>query len=142
MVSGCRGAWPARAGNVSRCREHRRVRSSRKHSRGALPRDIHVALPSTGPLAGFSGLQPAQPLADRVVTAGVCPNRHQVEQVADHRVGAVEVDPTPRRRDADHDVVAGAVPAHSEAVVYEWVQSADSPEFKPILQLVKELSLG
>lgn len=33
---------------------------------------------------------------------------------------------------------AGAVMSHSESIVYEWLESADSPHFRAILPLVKE----
>lgn len=35
---------------------------------------------------------------------------------------------------------AGAVVAHSEAVVYEWMRSAEHPQFRDILQLVKRFA--
>lgn len=33
---------------------------------------------------------------------------------------------------------AGAIITHSESIVYEWMQSADNPQFREILKLVKE----
>ncbi len=72
----------------------------------------------------------ANDLLDRDFEVVVCPDAVSSRTMERHKLGMERI------RDA------GAVPAHSEAVVYEWVQSADSPEFKPILQLVKELSLG
>ena len=72
----------------------------------------------------------ASDLLDRDYEVVVCPDAVSSRTMERHKLGMERI------RDA------GAVPAHSEAVVYEWVESADAPSFKPILQLVKELSLG
>jgi nicotinamidase-related amidase len=33
---------------------------------------------------------------------------------------------------------AGAVAAHTEAIAYEWLQTADDPQFREALELIKE----
>jgi nicotinamidase-related amidase len=72
----------------------------------------------------------ASDLLDRGFEVVVCPDAVSARTVERHKLGMERI------RDA------GGVPAHSESVVYEWVGSAESPNFKPILQLVKELPPG
>jgi nicotinamidase-related amidase len=71
--------------------------------------------------------------ADDLLEAGyqvvVCPDAVSSRTLERHKLGMERI------RDA------GAVPAHSESVVYEWIGSAASPTFKPILQIVKEAPL-
>ena len=72
----------------------------------------------------------ANDLLDRGFEVVVCPDAVSSRTMERHKLGMERI------RDA------GAVPAHSESVVYEWVGSAASPDFKPVLQIVKELSAG
>lgn len=58
----------------------------------------------------------------------VCPDAVSSRSQERHKLGMERI------RDA------GAVPAHSEAVVYELLGTAESSAFKPILQLVKNLA--
>ena len=56
----------------------------------------------------------------------VCPDGVGARTLDRHKLGMERI------RDA------GAVPAHTEAVAYEWMGSADHPRFRAILALVKE----
>lgn len=57
--------------------------------------------------------------------AMVCPDAVSSSSLNRHKLGME------RLRDA------GVVPAHSEAVAYEWMHSADATNFKAMLQIVK-----
>jgi nicotinamidase-related amidase len=54
-----------------------------------------------------------------------CPDAVSSSSVDRHKLGME------RLRDS------GAMPAHSEAVAYEWAHTAESPQFKEMLQIVK-----
>lgn len=56
----------------------------------------------------------------------VCPDAVSARTIEMHKLGME------RLRDC------GALPMHSEAVVYEWMQTADHPSFREVLKLVKE----
>ncbi len=56
----------------------------------------------------------------------VCPDAVSARSLDRHKLGME------RLRDA------GAVPAHTESVAYEWVKSADNPRFREALRIVKE----
>jgi len=57
----------------------------------------------------------------------VCPDAVSARTVDRHKLGMERI------RDA------GAVPAHTEAVAYEWLGTADHPRFRDVLGLVKAL---
>jgi nicotinamidase-related amidase len=56
----------------------------------------------------------------------VCPDAVSASNVERHKLGMERI------RDA------GAAPVHSEAVAYEWMQTAAAPPFKEMLGLVKQ----
>jgi len=58
----------------------------------------------------------------------VCPDAVSSRSVERHKLGME------RLRDS------GALPLHSESVVYEWLETAENPAFRDVLRLVKELS--
>ncbi len=58
----------------------------------------------------------------------VCPDALSSRSVEQHKLGME------RMRDA------GVVQAHTETVLYEWIESAQHPKFKEILAVVKELA--
>jgi nicotinamidase-related amidase len=68
--------------------------------------------------------------ADDLLTAGwevvVCPDAVSARTPDRHKLGMERI------RDA------GAVPAHSEAVAYEWLGTAENPKFRQALELVKK----
>jgi len=57
----------------------------------------------------------------------------------------IAADAVGSRRDLDRDLalrrleLAGAVVSSTDAVIFEWTETAARPEFKPISQLIKEL---
>ena len=55
----------------------------------------------------------------------VCPDAVSSRTLEAHKLGMERI------RDA------GAVPAHSESVAYEWIRSADHPDFRKFLAIVK-----
>jgi nicotinamidase-related amidase len=65
-------------------------------------------------------------LLDEGFDVVVCPDAVSARNVERHKLGMERI------RDA------GAVPAHTESVVYEWLGSAENPSFRTILGLVKE----
>lgn len=70
--------------------------------------------------------------ANALLAAGyevvVCPDAVSSRTMDRHRLGMERI------RDA------GAAPAHTEAVAYEWLGTAEHPRFRAALSLVKELS--
>jgi nicotinamidase-related amidase len=70
--------------------------------------------------------QTAQDLIDRGFEVVVCPDAVSSRTIEAHKLGMERI------RDA------GGVPAHTEAVAYEWLGTADHPMFKPFLAVVKE----
>jgi len=59
---------------------------------------------------------------------GVCPDAVSSRTPERHKLGMERI------RDA------GATPIHSEAVAYEWMKTAEHPNFRDVLGLVKEFS--
>ncbi len=72
--------------------------------------------------------QTAQGLLDAGYEVVVCPDGVSSRSLEAHKLGMERI------RDA------GIVPAHTEAVAYEWMGSADNPAFKPFLAVVKGLA--
>jgi nicotinamidase-related amidase len=70
--------------------------------------------------------QTAHDLLVRGYELVVCPDAVSARTVDRHKLGMERI------RDA------GAVPAHSEAVAYEWMRSAENPAFREALKLVKD----
>lgn len=60
----------------------------------------------------------------------VCPDAVSARTVEMHKLGME------RLRDS------GVLPMHSEAVAYEWLETAENPDFRPALKLVKEFAGG
>lgn len=73
--------------------------------------------------------QTALGLLDRDYEVVVCPDGVSSRTLEMHKLGMERI------RDA------GAAPIHTEAVVYEWLESADHPRFRDVLQLVKQNSV-
>lgn len=69
--------------------------------------------------------QTAHDLLDDGLEVIVCADAVSARTIDRHEVGLA------RLRDA------GAVVAHTEAIVYEWMRSADHPSFRDVLKLVK-----
>lgn len=69
--------------------------------------------------------QTALDLLDQGFDVVVCPDAVSSRSNDRHKLGME------RMRDA------GVVPAHTEAAVYEWMQSADNPKFREVLSVVK-----
>ena len=69
--------------------------------------------------------QTAHDLLDLGYEVAVCPDAVSARSVERHKLGME------RLRDA------GAVPAHTESVAYEWLRTADHPTFREALQIVK-----
>jgi nicotinamidase-related amidase len=69
----------------------------------------------------------ANALLDTGYELVVCPDGVSSRTMERHKLGMERI------RDA------GAVPAHTEAVAYEWLQTAEHPKFREALALVKEL---
>jgi nicotinamidase-related amidase len=72
--------------------------------------------------------QTAHDLLDRGYEVAVCPDAVSARSIERHKLGMERI------RDA------GAVPAHTEAVAYEWLRSADHPKFRDALKIVKSLA--
>ena len=72
--------------------------------------------------------QTAHDLLLRDLDVIVCPDAVSARTLEAHKLGMERI------RDA------GAVPAHTESVVYEWLGTADRPEFKQVLAVVKQRS--
>lgn len=70
--------------------------------------------------------QTAQGLLETGYEVAVCPDGVSSRTVDRHKLGMERI------RDA------GIVPAHTEAVAYEWLGSADHPKFRDALRIVKE----
>jgi nicotinamidase-related amidase len=70
--------------------------------------------------------QTAHDLMDQGYEVVVCPDAVSARSLDRHKLGME------RLRDA------GAVPAHTESVAYEWLGSADNPLFRDALKIVKE----
>jgi nicotinamidase-related amidase len=70
--------------------------------------------------------QTAHDLLERGFEVAVCPDAVSARSVERHKLGMERI------RDA------GAVPAHTESIVYEWLGSADHPLFREALKIVKE----
>ncbi len=56
----------------------------------------------------------------------VCPDAVSARSMERHKLGMERI------RDA------GAIPAHTESVAYDWLESADNPQFRNALQIVKQ----
>ena len=69
--------------------------------------------------------QTAQGLLDLGYEVVVCPDGVSSRTREAHKLGMERI------RDA------GVVPAHSESIAYEWLGSADHPDFKAFLAIVK-----
>jgi nicotinamidase-related amidase len=69
----------------------------------------------------------AQDLLANGYQVAVCPDAVGSSSLERHKLGMERI------RDA------GAVPIHSEAVAYEWMESCDHPRFKGVLALTKSL---
>ncbi len=72
--------------------------------------------------------QTALGLLDLGIQTAVCPDAVGARSLEMHKLGME------RMRDA------GVAPIHSEAVVYEWLESANHPRFREALKLVKQYS--
>ena len=70
--------------------------------------------------------QTALGLLDRDYEVVVCPDGVSSRSLEMHKLGMERI------RDA------GAAPIHTEAVVYEWLESAAHPRFRDVLELVKK----
>ena len=70
--------------------------------------------------------QTAQDLLERGYEVVVCPDAVSSRTMERHKLGMERI------RDA------GVIPAHTESVAYEWLKSADSPEFRSALAIVKQ----
>lgn len=69
--------------------------------------------------------QTAQGLLEAGYEVVVCPDGVSARSLERHKLGMERI------RDA------GCVPAHTEAVAYEWLETAEHPRFKDALQIVK-----
>ena len=69
--------------------------------------------------------QTAQQLRGGTFEVAVCPDAVSSRSIDRHKLGMERI------RDG------GAIPVHSEAVVYEWLRTAEDPAFREILALVK-----
>ncbi len=72
--------------------------------------------------------QTAVDLINRDIQVIVCPDAVSARTLEMHKLGMERV------RDA------GAWPLHSESVAYEWLGTADSPHFRSMLNLVKQVN--
>ena len=72
--------------------------------------------------------QTALGLIDLGLQVTVCPDAVSARDLEMHKLGME------RMRDA------GASPAHTEAVVYEWLETAENPLFKQALEIVKRFA--
>jgi len=70
--------------------------------------------------------QTAHDLLARGYEVVVCPDAVSARTIDRHKLGMERI------RDA------GAIPAHSESVAYEWMGSADNEKFREMLKIVKE----
>lgn len=70
--------------------------------------------------------QTAHDLLDKGLTVAVCPDAVSARSLERHKLGMERI------RDA------GAIPAHTESIAYEWLRSADHPVFREALKIVKE----
>jgi nicotinamidase-related amidase len=70
--------------------------------------------------------QTAHDLLDAGYEVVVCPDAVSARSLERHKLGMERI------RDA------GAVPAHTESVAYEWLRSAEHPLFRDALKIVKE----
>jgi nicotinamidase-related amidase len=70
--------------------------------------------------------QTAHDLLEQDFTVGVCPDAVSARSLERHKLGMERI------RDA------GAIPAHTESIAYEWLKSADHPLFREALKIVKE----
>jgi len=71
--------------------------------------------------------QTAHGLLNQGLEVVVCPDAVSSRSLEAHKLGMERI------RDA------GAVPAHTESVAYEWLGTAEHPRFKEFLAIVKEL---
>jgi len=72
--------------------------------------------------------QTAHDLLGKKFEVAVCPDAVSARSMDRHKIGMERI------RDA------GAVPAHTESIAYEWMGSADHPQFRDVLQLVKKFA--
>lgn len=70
--------------------------------------------------------QTAHDLLRNGIEVAVCPDAVSARTLDRHKLGMERI------RDA------GAVPAHSESIAYEWMRSAEHPKFREVLKAVKD----
>ena len=68
----------------------------------------------------------AQHLLSAGLSVAVCPDAVSASSQDRHKIGMERIRDT------------GIVPVHSEAVAYEWMRTADNPQFRALLKLVKQ----